>query len=171
MKRISLVLIGILFAFLSFAQSQQMIIKNQAADMVKALLRKDFVTFTKYMHPKVIEMAGGREKLLKRMDTANTMVTEFGAKITQVVIGNPGKIVKFKNELQTTLPETTDMQTPLGNVTIETTLIAISTDAGKTWYFIDTSVYNINQIKKTLPDLSPELVIPPQKEPKFSPAN
>jgi hypothetical protein len=168
MKRISTVFISILFACLSFAQSQQMIIKNQASDMVKALLRKDFTTFTKYMHPKVIDMAGGKEKLLKRMDTANTLVTEFGAKITKVVIGNPGKIVKFKNELQTTLPETTDLQTPLGNVTIETTLIAISTDAGKTWYFIDTSVYNINQIKKTLPDLSPELVIPPQKEPKFS---
>src|SRR3979409_1816575 len=126
MKRISIVFIAILIACLSFAQSQQMVIKNQASDMVKALLRKDFTTFAKYMHPKVIEMAGGKEKLLKRMDTANTLVTEFGAKITKVVIGNPGKIVNFKNELQTTLPETTDLQTPLGNVTIETTLIAIS---------------------------------------------
>jgi hypothetical protein len=62
------------------------------------------------------------------------------------------------------------MKTSFGNLALETTLIAISSDGGKNWYFIDTSVYNVNDLKKAMPDLSPDLVIPPAKPPKFTPA-
>jgi hypothetical protein len=62
------------------------------------------------------------------------------------------------------------MKSPLGEVYLETSLIAISMDKGKNWYFIDTNVYKADKIKTALPDLSPKLVIPPQKEPKLTPA-
>lgn len=122
------------------------------------------------MHPKVIEMAGGKAKLIERMDTVNAVASQFGAEIKKILIGNPGSIVKYKKELQSTLPQFTEMKTGFGNLTLETTLIAISRDGGKHWYFIDTSIYNMNDVKKALPDLSPGLVIPPSKPPKFTPA-
>lgn len=61
------------------------------------------------------------------------------------------------------------MASGFGNVTFETTLIAISPDEGKHWYFVDTSVYNVKDVKKAVPDLSPQLVIPPAKPPKIIP--
>jgi hypothetical protein len=153
----------------TFSQNQSSIIKTQAMDMARALLRKDYSTFSKYMHPRVAEMAGGRNKIIEKMDSANSMATKFGAEIKKILIGNPGDVLKFNGELQAALPQTTELKTNFGSLSLETTLIAISTDKGKSWYFIDTSVYNVKDVKKSLPNLSPDLVIPPTKPPKFTP--
>jgi len=133
--------------------------------MVRSFVKKDFTTFAKYLHPSVIKIAGGKDKIIQRMYTANKVAKQFGAEIRHILIGNPSKVVIYNKELQSTLPETTEMKTGFGNFRIETTLIAISTDNGKHWYFIDTSLFNLNELKESLPNISPELVIPPVKPP------
>ncbi len=170
MKRIFLCCLISLCTAVSFAQNQNTIIKTQAMDMANALIKKDFPAFIKYMHPNIIKLAGGKEKALQRMDTVNAMAAQFGATIKRIVVGNPGKIINYKNQLQVTLPETSEMTSGFGNVGFETALVAISTDVGKNGYFIDTSIYNMKDVKKAMSDLSPELVIPPAKQPKFTPA-
>ena len=170
MKRSVIICLLVCYAITSMAQNQAAIIKTQAMDMAGTLIKKDFSSFIKYMHPDIIKLAGGKEKALQRMDTVNAMAAQFGATIKRILIGNPGKVINYKNQLQVTLPQTSELASGFGNVTLETTLIAISTNAGKNWYFIDTSVYNMKDVKKAMPDLSPELVIPPPKPPKFTPA-
>ena len=162
----------LLAAFITVSASAQnygTVIKTQAMDMARALLKKDYTTFSKYMHPGIAEYAGGRNKLIQQMDTANAVAAKFGAEIKRVVIGNPGEVVKYNNELQAILPQTTEMKTGFGNLALETTLVAISQDGGKNWYFVDTSIFNVKDLKKSLPNLSPELIIPPAKSPKFTP--
>ncbi len=153
----------------SFAQNQNSIIKTQAVNMAHALIKKDFPAFLKYMHPNIIEMAGGNERLLQRMDTVNTMASQFGASIKKIVIGNPGNLINYKNQLQVTLPQSSELTSGFGSFSLETTLIAISSDGGKNWQFIDTSIYNLKEVKKAMPDLSPELKIPPPATPKLIP--
>jgi len=100
-------------------------------------------------------------------DTMNKYMKQFGAEIKKVTIGNPGKIISYKKQLQTTVPQTTEASF-LGNaVILQSTLIAISDDGGKHWYFVDTSIYRGEKIKSALPELSPELVIPPPSMPKI----
>jgi hypothetical protein len=169
MKRILILLAGILFTVNSIGQNYNTVIKTQAMEMVRALMRKDYPAFSKYIHPKVIEMAGGSEKLVQRMDTVNSIAKQFGAKIKKVIIGEPAKITGCNKELQTTLPQTTDMETLLGTLTVATTLIAISSDAGKNWVFIDTSLYNLDELKKSMPGLCTGLVVPAANRPKFIP--
>jgi hypothetical protein len=53
--------------------------------------------------------------------------------------------------------------------TTETSMIVISMDKGKNWYFIDTNVYKADKLKTILPGISPKLNIPPQKKPKLVP--
>jgi hypothetical protein len=170
MKIIFLVCLINICALVSFAQNQNTVIKTQAMDMANALVKKDFPAFLKYMHPDIIKMAGGKDKVLQRIDTANAMASKLGASIKKIVVGNPGKIIHYKNQLQVTLPQTSELNSGFGNLTLETTLIAISSDGGKNWYFIDTSIYNVKDVKKAMPELSPELVIPPPKPPQFTPA-
>jgi hypothetical protein len=45
-------------------------------------------------------------------------------------------------------------------------LISLSND-GKKWYFVDAMMYRQKEAKIKLPELSPELVIPPMKQPKI----
>lgn len=137
--------------------------------MAKALLKKDFDGFSKFMHPKVVEMAGGKDSVLSKMNRANEMAQQFGGSIKKITIGNPGKIIKYKNELQVTIPQTTEINVMMSTAILETTLIGISADNGKTWQFIDTSAYNIKDLKNSLPNLSPDIVVPPMKQPKLVP--
>ena len=155
----------------SHAQNFSTVIKVQAMQMATALIRNDFATFSKYMHPKVIEFAGGKEKMKNKMDSADVALKQFGVSFKKILIGNPGQVITYKDALQCVVPQTTTMQTMVGDIVAETSLIAISPDKGKSWYFIDTNVYKVDKLKSILPDLSPELVIPPQKEPKLVTGN
>jgi len=146
-------------------------IKVQAMDMGSALMKNDFATFIKYMHPNIIAYAGGKENMKAKMDSAYSAMKLFGVIFKRYSIGTPGEIVSFKDQLQAVLPEITTIKTPMGELTVETSMIVISSDGGKNWWFIDTNVYKVDKLKSILPDISPELVIPPQKQPKLVPVD
>lgn len=167
--KFSLVFLAACIFFTAHAQNENSAIKAQAMEMANALIKKDYTAFSKYVHPKLVAMAGGTKKLIQRLDTANAAAKQFGAEIKRVNIGNPAKIISYKKELQTTLPQTTEMTTAMGNIILESTLIAMSDDKGKNWRFLDTSIYSVKDIKKAVPELSPDLVIPPAKPPRLVP--
>jgi hypothetical protein len=158
-----------IFSFGAEGQNLSTTIKVQAMDMATALMKNDFTTFSKYMHPNIIAFAGGKEKMKTKMDSAYATMKLFGVSFKRYWIGTPGEIVNYKNQLQAVLPESTIMKTPLGELTAETSMVAISMDKGKSWYFIDTNVYKADKLKSILPDISPKLTIPPQKKPRLIP--
>jgi hypothetical protein len=169
MKKILLVLFVFIITVNALAQQPAAIIKTQAMELARAMLKKDYNAVINYMHPKIITAAGGNQKLLQGFDTLTKSMQQFGVQIKKIVVGNPGNIIKYKNELQCVLPQTTTMEAMMGTMEATTTLIAISQDDGKHWYFIDTAVYNGDKLKKYLPGLSPQLVIPPMQQPKITP--
>ena len=137
--------------------------------MARALIADDFNEFSKYIHPNILQYAGGKAKLKSAMDSAAIAMKQFGASFKKILIGDPGEVINYKKQLQCVVPESTDMLSPLGTMHLETSLVAISLNNGKDWYFIDTNVYRADKLKTTLPDLSPNLVIPPQQKPTFTP--
>jgi hypothetical protein len=153
------------------AQNLATTIKVQAMDMATALMKNDFNTFVKYMHPNIVDYVGGKQKMKNAMDSAHEAMNVFGVSFKRYWIGSPGEIINYKDQLQAVLPEGTVLKTPLGEVTAETSVIAISPDKGKNWWFIDTNVYRLDKLKNVLPDLSPQLVIPPPKKPKLVPTD
>ena len=171
MKKIKSFLFSIvvILSLCTEAQTLSTTIKVQAMDMGNAVIRNDFNSFVKYMHPNIIEFAGGKEKMKTKMDSAYQVMKQFSVSFKRYWIGSPGEIVMHKNQLQAVLPESTILKTPLGELTAETSMIVISNDNGKNWWFIDTNVYNSEKLKNILPDLSPKLVIPPRKKPKLVP--
>ncbi|HEY1869704.1 MAG TPA: hypothetical protein VGG71_01530 [Chitinophagaceae bacterium] len=158
-------------ALQSGAQNLSTTIKVQAMDMARALMKNDFENFVKYMHPNIIAYAGGKEQMKNKMDSAYQAMKLFDVKFKRYWIGDPGEIVNYKDQLQAVLPESTTLKTPLGELTAETSMIVISPDKGKNWWFIDTNVYKVDKLKSILPDISPKLVIPPQKKPKLVPVD
>ena len=171
MKKIVISFLLFLFIISPPAKGQNLstTIKVQAMDMGSALMKNDFATFVKYMHPNVIAYAGGKEKMKTKMDSVYSAMKLFGVSFKRYSIGSPGEIVSYKDQLQSVLPEITTIKTPLGELTVETSMIVISPDNGKNWWFIDTNVYKVDKLKNILPDISPTLVIPPQKQPKIVP--
>lgn len=135
-------------------------IKEQAEIMGQSLLKKDFNSFCKYTYPKIIEMVGGKQKMVELMERGAKEMLSEGTDFQNVTFGKPSKIITMDNELQCTLPQTIEMKVPNGKLVTNSTLIAISNDNGKNWYFVDASGKDIKTMKNTLPNLSGELVIP-----------
>ncbi|HTL07134.1 MAG TPA: hypothetical protein VL307_02715 [Chitinophagaceae bacterium] len=152
---------------LAMGQNVNAVVKAQANDMARAVMAKDVNKLATYMPPKLLAEVGGKDKLMVARDTVNKMMKQFGAEIQKITIGDPSKIVSYKKQLQTTLPQTTEIKFMASKVFMESTLIAVSEDKGAHWYFVDTSVYRGDKVKNALPDLSPELVIPPMKKPRI----
>jgi hypothetical protein len=168
-RTIIAIFLVILISFSASSQNHATTIKVQAMDMASAFMKNDFTTFSKYMHPNIIAFAGGRENMKSKMDSAYAAMKLFGVSFKRYWIGNPGEIINYQNQLQAVLPQSTTLKTPLGELTAETSWVVISTDKGKNWYFIDTNVYKADKLKSILPELSPKLIIPPQKKPKLVP--
>jgi len=168
-KNIFLLLANLLVLVCAYSQPPETIIKIQAMDMARAVLAKDVDKIVYYMPPKLVADAGGKEKMMIARDTVNKYMKQFGAEIKKVTIGNPGKIISYKKQLQTTVPQTTEASFMSSTVILQSTLIAISEDGGRRWYFVDTNIYRENKLRSSLPDLSPELVIPPMTMPKIIP--
>ncbi|MEO6916249.1 MAG: hypothetical protein ABI151_11845 [Chitinophagaceae bacterium] len=170
MKKLMVALmVVVITSFSTNAQNVISVIRGQALEMVRALQKKDVPTLLKYIHPKMLEMAGGTDKLIRQMDTMKVMAKQFGAEIKRINIGMPEKIVTYKKEMQTVIPETTELTSAFGDLSLETSLVVISSDDGKTWKFIDTGISSVKDLRKAMPELSPELIIPSRKEPKFTP--
>jgi len=170
MKKILLALLAFfcLQAVPAFSQNMQTVIKIQAMDMARAVLARDVDKLALYLPPKLVADAGGKDKMMMARDSLNKYMKQFGAEIKKVTIGNPGNIISYKKQLQATVPQTTEAKFMASTVTLESTLIAISDDNGVHWYFVDTTIYHGDKLKSWLPDLSPQLVIPPIKPPKIT---
>ena len=142
-------------------------IQEQGEKMAKSLIENDFNSFSNYTHPKIIEMIGGKEQLVKTLEKGMKEMRSEGIEFISITIGNPSQIYKIESELQCTVPQSIEMKVPDGRIVANSTLIAISNDNGKNWYFIDTEKKDIQTLKKIVPNLSEKLVIPPAKKPLF----
>lgn len=136
------------------------VIKQQADSMGRMLLKKDTEKFLSYTSPKVLENMGGKERMIEVMDSAFKNMEKDGTIFLSVSFGHPSKILNMGKELQCTLPQIIEVQVPEGRVITHSTLIVISEDYGKTWFFVDTSGKDIQSMQVLLPNLSTELIIP-----------
>jgi hypothetical protein len=153
------------------AQPLATVIKTQAIDMGRALVNHDQATFMRYMHPDMKALAGDNGKIKQGMDSAFTLFEAMGGKVNRISYGDPAEVIKFHGQLQTTLPQVTSVSTSFADVELSSTLLAVSMDGGKNWYFTDPHAYKAAAAKITLTPLSPKLVIPPPQAPKITPKN
>jgi hypothetical protein len=142
-------------------------IKQQAEQMGKALLMKDYKTFLKWAYPPLLKLMGGNQKMLETLELGNIQMEEQGTTFISVKYGEPSTIIQTKDEWQCTLPQIFEMKINNGKLIGNSTLICISNDNGKTWYFIDSSDKSLETIRKTLPNISAALIVPTPKEPIF----
>jgi hypothetical protein len=140
-------------------------VKDQAARMGQALIDRDYKTFIHYTWPGLIKLAGGEGELTEQLNRLMDQMKAKGMVFSGVSFGAVSAMVSSGNELQCTVPQHTEIKLSGGRMVSTSTLIAISTDKGSNWTFVDTSNKDISTIRKLLPHLSSAIVIPPQQPP------
>lgn len=144
------------------------LILQQANLMGNALIKGDYDTFCKYTHPAIIKGVGGKKEMIKSIIELNSTMKQQGASMDGFIINNPSKIIKSRNELQCTLRQRVNMTFGKKRGYSLSTLVAISADGGKNWLFATTTNKDLAAMKKVLPNLSMDIIIPPDVPFKFS---
>lgn len=143
-------------------------LKKQAADMVNALISKDYSKFTDYMLPKTIKDAGGKENVVELIKETMEDQASKGIYFIKAEIGEPTSFIKVAKELQCTLSETLTLDVTGGTLVSISTLIAVSSDGGKNWKFLDTANSSLDNLRKSYPNLSSKLKIVDYGKPVFT---
>lgn len=153
--------IALLFIFpvTAFAQDPA-VVKRQADVVGKALLNSDFKTVIAHTYPKAVTIGGGKEKMLQMMTAGINQMKAQGFAFEKVTIGQPGKFYKAGTEIHCLVPEQLIMKTARGRMAASSSLLAISSDGGKNWSFLDMNQRTVSAVKQIFPDFNSNLIIP-----------
>lgn len=158
-------LVLLLFFFCSSSSFSQtdtaMLMKHiqQSADSVQLTFKfKNWTKFADLMHPKIMELTGGREafiSLVKRQ-----MESLKDATIDTMKTGNVLQLLYHKGEWQCIVEAFLQMTVEQTTITAVSTSIGVSEDGGLSWKYMRVSDGNEARMKSFIPSLSPSLKIP-----------
>jgi hypothetical protein len=141
------------------------IVKKQANVVAAALIAGNYGVVIDHMYPKVVQMGGGRAKLLQLMTDGMKQMKAQGVSFENAVIGSPGKFYKAGTEIHCLVPENITMKVGSSTLHANSNLLAVSRDKGKTWSFLDLNKNTISSIKQIFPNFNKDLKIPEPKQP------
>jgi hypothetical protein len=140
-------------AFTASAQDHKAAIKQTADLYVAAVLKQDYTGTIQYMYPGRVAYYGGKDKLIEQMQTEAKRNVSQNSKIKNILIGEPGDVVKYGATLYSVVPDAVIFQfgenTDIGGAS---SLVALSTDDGKSWTFATTE--NMPWLTSALPDVA-----------------
>jgi hypothetical protein len=143
--------------------------QREATRMYQAFIARDLKTFAGFTYPRIVEMAGGRDKMITLVEKGLTHMKDTGLAFKNVVVARPTQIVFDGKETQAILPMKVVMSAPTGEIHTESHLLGVSSDGGKSWTFIDGAKLTNESARKILPSFNPELSLPTTPQPKFVP--
>ena len=135
--------------------------------MGDALLKYDYQILAEYTYPLIIEMMGGKTKMIQITENAMEQIKQQGFEFSKINIGKPGKVHQAGEELHCLLPQTIELKNQDGTIINTSYLIGISLDKGEKWYFIDTAGLTNESAYELFPDFNSDLTIPPKTQPEF----
>jgi len=137
----------------------------QAQEMSDAFARKDYQRYVDLTYPKVIEMAGGRDKMLASMTQQIKEMEAEGVVMLSSSSGAPTQFVRDSGSIYALLPMTIKARARDGIFQSEGSTIAVSSDGGANWTFVDASGKDHTELNAILPNVADRLNLPPEKKP------
>ena len=102
--------------------------------MQRAFMEGKFDKFISYMHPDVVEMLGGPEKVKATIQPGHA---EMVRTVAETSMGDVSEVVNDGGRLVAYIPVRTVYRYPKGGMILDAYRIACSTDGGASWTFID----------------------------------
>jgi len=154
-------------------KSEAAAIKAEAENSSRAFINGDMDKMLDLTYPKLIELGGGREKVMAALESELKEMRELGMKIIAHTVGEPEPSVRVGAKLVAIVP--TALKTELDGSVIEqkSFWLAVSTDEGKSWRFLDGSSLNTDTLKLLLPEAVDKIKLPRVVQPvtERKPAN
>jgi hypothetical protein len=141
-------------------------IEEQARVLCKAYLDADWEKLVAMTHPRVIEIAGGKDKTVDLAKKVANQLKIQGFAFKDFKVGKAETPVVSGKTVYAVVHTSLVLSTFGSTLQSESFLLAISGDAGKTWKFVDgTGLEDPDKRKRFFSDLPTELKLPEPKEP------
>ncbi len=138
---------------------------TQAQEVNDAFGRRDFGRMVDLTYPKVIELAGGRDKMVAALAKGLKEMESEGVTVLSSTAAAPIQIVHVSNWIYAVVPTTLKVKAKDGTFQTESSMIGISSDDGAHWTFIDAGGKDHKELKNLLPVSYDSLKLPADKEP------
>jgi hypothetical protein len=136
----------------------------RAQELMDAVAQKNYAKIVDLTYPKVIEVGGGREKLLAATTNEVKSMEAEGVVIISSTAAPPSQILHDAGAIFAVVPVTTRVKATGGTFQTEGSLIGISNDDGANWTFVDATGKDQTELRAVLPNLD-KLKVPPEKPP------
>lgn len=141
--------------------SQITALKKQADEMAAAMMKQDYQKMAYYTVPKIVTMAGGKEKMAEKVRQSMIEMQNHGVAFKSVSVGDIKDIYRSKGDLYSIVPDIIQLSANGTVITKGSYLLAVSHDNGLRWYFVDTAPFSKGQsVKAMFPTFPDGLVIP-----------
>jgi hypothetical protein len=112
-------------------------LKKGADEVARVTLSGDFGRLADLTHPKIVNLAGGRDKLIGLIKASIDGLQAQGFTIVSAEPGPPTVIEKIDKRLFAVMPIKTTMKGTAGKFQSLGTLVGISEDEGSGWTFVN----------------------------------
>ncbi len=148
--------------------AESALIKKKAQQIGEALQKEDYVVLVNLTYPKVVEMLGGKEKMVAALKTGIKSMKDQGIAFSSLVVAEPGKRASKGKNTFVIVPTTTEMTVPVGKIVVKSYLLGISPDSGKTWTFIDGNGLSTPEKRdQILPEMPEGFQLPEPQKPEI----
>ncbi len=142
------------------------LVKEKAREVSRAVVKGDHAKVVELTYPKVVEVMGGRNKMISTIDAIMKQMKKDGFAIKSNTIGEPSEMLTEGVNTFVVVPTTLEMTSPNGTLSSKSYLLGISPDKGKTWKFVSGSGIDNPQMRlRVLPKLPPKLKLPEKQAP------
>ncbi len=146
----------------AFAQHDVAIAKG-AAKYSKALTKAQWEKVLDLTYPEIITRNGGRQAMINKSKAFEAEMLQRGFELKKAELSEPLAVYISGKFLMCAVPMRLTFSGPLGKLYSESSLLAVSSDEGKTWTYIDMAQVQINQLAEIFPEINPRLSIPPKR--------
>jgi len=164
MKPYPIITLLLFTVFCTHAQDHSAKIKKEADSYIDAFLKNDIPVTVKYMYPKFVEIHGGKDSLIKKIESDTKLNELQGFKLKNVTIDKPGKDIKYGSTLYSVIPEHVVFQSSGATYSMQSALVALSFDDGENWTFASTT--DLKWLISVLPDVA-KLDVPKTTQPEL----
>jgi hypothetical protein len=161
----------LLLSVIGFAgQDDTSEIKRLVEECTQALITGKYAKFAELSHPKIVEMAGGKEKMIAELEKAMAKMKSDGASFSSVTVSSSIEVSTIDEKKFAIVPFVLKINVPGGLLTRNCFMIGVDGDLGlgkHGWTFIDGTNKDESQLKQVIPEAVGKLKIPASEPPVF----
>lgn len=138
-------------------------LQEQAEESGRAFIEGDYGRLADFTYPKLVELLGGREKLVEVVRKGVEGMKAEGFVPLSSAPSAPVQVLKAGRQTYAIVPLKFKMRAPGQLLVSDSFMIAISDDGGKNWKFLSGASVDEARLKILLPDAAGKLKLPTVK--------